>query len=332
MSDSPLRSSKGASRFGDRIKAWLRLAMLATVSAIGLSACDQAESDPRIGDPLVRIVSVAPASPAERTFTGTIAARVQSDLGFGSAGKVIERLIDTGQTVQAGTALMRIDPTDYEHAITAQAGNVAAAKARLIQAVADEKRYRRLLPSGAVSASEYDAAKAAADAAKALLDAAQAQLKVAQDESQYSTLVADADGTVVETLAEPGQVVTAGQIVVRVAHAGPREAAISLPETIRPEIGSVAQASLYGSDARWTALLRQLSDAADPINPHLRGTLRPGWGCRQGPAWRHGHSCFANWRPFCRDHSAARCSSGRRQRSGRLDFRRQELHRRLSPR
>jgi RND family efflux transporter MFP subunit len=242
----------------------LTVAVLVTVSALFVGACDRAESDPRTAEPLVRIVAVQPASPAERAFTGTIAARVQSDLGFRVGGKVIERLVDTGQTVRAGTPLMRIDPTDYEHAITAQAGNVAAAKARLIQAVADEKRYRRLLPSGAVSASEYDAAKAAADAAKALLDAAQAQLKVAQDESQYSTLVADADGTVVETLAEPGQVVSAGQIVVRVAHAGPREAAISLPETIRPAIGSVAQASLYSSDVRWTARLRQLSDAADP--------------------------------------------------------------------
>jgi RND family efflux transporter MFP subunit len=201
----------------------------------------------------------------ERAFTGTVAARVQSDLGFRISGKIVERLVDTGQVVQAGTPLYRIDPTDYDHAIAAQLGNVAAAKARQIQAAADEKRYRRLLPSGAVSASEYDATKAAADSARALLDAAQAQLKVAQDESRYSTLVADADGTVVETLAEPGQVVSAGQAVARIAHVGPREASISLPETVRPPIGSAAQASLYGRDARWPAHLRQLSDAADPL-------------------------------------------------------------------
>lgn len=250
-------------RLGGLAKAVPSIFALAIASSL-VAGCKEVDLDPRTTEPLARIATVQPASPSERLFTGTIAARVQSDLGFRVGGKIIKRLVDTGQIVQAGTPLMRIDPTDYEHAITAQAGNVAAAKARLIQAVADEKRYRRLLPSGAVSASEYDAAKAAADAAKALLDAAQAQLKVAQDEGQYSTLLADADGTVVETLAEPGQVVSAGQIVVRVAHTGPREAAISLPETIRPEIGSAAQASLYGSEARWTARLRQLSDAADP--------------------------------------------------------------------
>lgn len=69
----------------------------------------------------------------------------------------------------------------------------------------------------------------------------------------------------VETLGEPGQVVAAGQTVVRIAKAGPREAVVALPETIRPAIDSVAEASVYGADGRrYMAHLRQLSDAADP--------------------------------------------------------------------
>jgi len=78
-------------------------------------------------------------------------------------------------------------------------------------------------------------------------------------------LAADADGVVVETLAEPGQVVAAGQTVVRLAHSGPREATVNLPETVHPALGSIAQASLYdGVEARSPARLRQLSNAADP--------------------------------------------------------------------
>jgi RND family efflux transporter MFP subunit len=242
------------------------LTAIMVASLLSLGGCEQqTQADPRTAEALVRIVPVAPAAPEQRAFTGTVAARVQSDLGFRVSGKVVERLVDTGQVIRAGTPLYRIDPTDFEHAITAQLGNVAAAKARLIQAAADEKRYRRLLQTGAVSASDYDAAKAAADSARALLDAAQAQLKIAQDEREYSTLLADAEGTVVEALAEPGQVVSAGQVVVKVAHLGPREAAVNLPETIRPQIGSAAQASLYGSALRSAAHLRQLSDAADPL-------------------------------------------------------------------
>jgi RND family efflux transporter MFP subunit len=159
---------------------------------------------------------------------------------------------------------MQIDITDYMHAITTQSENVAAARARSDQAAADELRYRGLVRTGAVSASIYEQIKAAADSAQALLAAAAAQEKIARDQGDYSILYADSDGTVVQTLAEPGQVVAAGQTVVKLAHAGPREAAVYLPETVRPVLGSVAQATLYGAAKSAPARLRQLSDSADP--------------------------------------------------------------------
>jgi RND family efflux transporter MFP subunit len=116
---------------------------------------------------------------------------------------------------------------------------------------------------GFVSASAYDKVKAAAEAARAELNAAEARADVARNETGYAVLFADADGVVVETLAEPGQVVDAGQVVVRVARAGRREAVIELPETLRPAIGSTGRATLYGSGLTGPAKLRQLSDAAN---------------------------------------------------------------------
>lgn len=239
--------------------------------ALSLSGCgpSKAADDPRTIDPLVQVAVVQPVGEGPRAFTGVVSARVQSNLGFRISGKVIERLVDAGQAVHQGQPLLRLDRTDYVQAIASQAGNVEAARARQQQTAADEARYRGLVASGAVSQSAYDQVKAQADSARALLSAAEAQLKVAQDEGGYSTLAADADGTVVETLAEPGQFVAAGQIVVRVARAGAREAAVNLPETLRPALGSTAQASLYGSSgdaaSRYPAHLRQLSDAADPL-------------------------------------------------------------------
>lgn len=230
-----------------------------------LASCKSQEAvDPRTTPRLVQVTTVQPATELAHTYTGVVAARVQSELGFRVQGKVIARLVDTGQTVRRGQPLMRIDPTDYKHAITVQAGDVAAARARWVNAAADEQRYRGLVESGAISQLTYDQAKAAADSARALLSAAEAQEKLARDQGDYSTLLADADSTVVETLAEPGQVVTAGQTVIRLAHAGPREASVSLPETERPKLGTEARASLYGDAVSVPAQLRQLSDAADP--------------------------------------------------------------------
>jgi len=234
-----------------------------------LAACNDATSstdsstDPRTQPPLVRIETVQTSVQSERSFTGIVAARVQSDLGFRVPGKVLERLVDAGQSVKRGQALMRIDPTDLRLVVRARDEAVAAAKARARQTADDEARYRDLVAGGAVSASAYDKVKAAAESARAELNAAEAQADVARNETGYAVLFADADGVVVETLAEPGQVVDAGQIVVRVAHAGRREAIIELPETLRPAIGSTGRATLYASGVTGSAKLRQLSDAAN---------------------------------------------------------------------
>jgi RND family efflux transporter MFP subunit len=202
---------------------------------------------------------------SERGFTGIIGARVQSSLGFRVPGKIVERLVNTGEQVKAGQPLMRIDETDLRLAVTAKRNAVAAARASVVQTEADEQRYAQLVSNGWASRQRYEQAKAALDTAAAQLASAEADARVAENEATYSVLVADADGTVVEALGEPGQVVSAGQTVVRIAKAGPREAVVALPETIRPAIDSVAEASVYGAadGRRFTAHLRQLSDAAD---------------------------------------------------------------------
>ncbi|KNH30090.1 hemolysin secretion protein D [Pseudomonas syringae] len=232
-----------------------------------LAACSKAPPpDPRLQVPLVRIGLVQPSVPETRVYTGVVAARVQSDLGFRVPGKVTERLVDTGQSVQRGQPLMRIDANDLMLTARAQQEAVLAAMARSRQATDDERRYRDLVSIGAVSASAYAGIKAAADSAKAQLNAAKAQADVAKNSTGYSTLLADSDGVVVDTLVEPGQVVGAGQVVVRVAHSGQREAVIQLPETLRPALGSSATVQLYGLDRHeGKAHLRQLSDSADRL-------------------------------------------------------------------
>jgi len=239
----------------------------ACVLPLVLTACGDASTtkDPRTLAPLVRSAVVQLAEDGSRSFTGVVAARVQGDLGFRVSGKVLERLVDTGQTVKRGQPLMRLDPIDLGLQARAQQEAVTAARARAKQTADDEVRNRELVAAGAISASAYDQIKAAADSARAQLSAAVAQADVARNASGYAVLVADADGVVVDTLVEPGQVVSPGQPVVRLARAGQREAIVHLPETLRPVAGSTAQAKLYGDSATAVgARLRLLSDSADP--------------------------------------------------------------------
>ncbi|NHZ81415.1 efflux RND transporter periplasmic adaptor subunit [Massilia sp. CCM 8695] len=243
------------------------LPALLSALPLALLACgDKAPADPRTGAPLVRAAIVKDAPAAAQAFTGIVAARVQGELGFRVAGKVLERLVDAGQTVKRGQTLMRIDPADLALAASAQQEAVAAARAHAQQTAQEQARYHDLRGSGAISASAYDQAEAAAQAAQAQLRAAEAQARLAANASRYAVLVADADGVVMETLAEPGQVVSAGQPVIRLAQAGRREAIVQLPETLRPAIGSAARATIFGREGTaMPATLRQLSNAADRL-------------------------------------------------------------------
>src|SRR5438105_9829695 len=242
------------------LAGWLTVVLMA-------SGCSKAAAkDPRLRSPTVEVFKAAAGGSNSITFTVIVEARVQSDLGFRVGGKILERSVNVGQRVQKGQVLMRLDDVDLKLAFAAQQANVEAARAKYIQANADEARYAALVKSGAVSRQEYDQARAARDSAKGQLEAAEAQARVSNNSSEYAVLLADADGVIVRTLSEPGQVVAAGQTVIQLAHDGPREALINLPEGVRPDLGAIASARLYGQDQMYQARLRQLSDAAEPAS------------------------------------------------------------------
>src|SRR5258708_11054685 len=135
---------------------------IASVS-LSLSPCSpKPAADPRTQARLVQTATATPVSASQQSFTGVISARVQSDIGFRVSGKVVERLVDVGQTVHRGQPLMRIHRTDLEL-------NLAGLKPKADQAVADKARYRDLVPAGAVSPSPYAQIQANAQAPPAPL-------------------------------------------------------------------------------------------------------------------------------------------------------------------
>ncbi|WP_081687924.1 efflux RND transporter periplasmic adaptor subunit [Rhizobium mesoamericanum] len=259
------RNTQGAGATSTLVGSIIKILIASTALSLAFPVMAEDAGDPRLKAPVVQTATAKEFKEGRRSFTGVVVARVQSDLGFRVNGKVIERLVDVGQTVSRGQALLRLDDTDLNLALRAKQNSVISAKAAVSRTGSDEQRYSRLLSAGATSHQIYDEAKQAYDTAVAQLDAALADADFAANEATYSTLRADADGIVTATAAEPGQVVTAGQSVIKLAHSGDREASVNLPETVRPSIGSVGVASMYGADSRSVNVrLRQLSNAADP--------------------------------------------------------------------
>ena len=237
---------------------------IATLS-LALAACGAGNAEQASAPPLVRTIVVASAEPETIRHTGVVRARIESNLGFRVGGMIVERLVDPGDRVRRGQPLMRIDAADLSLAATAASERLRAAQAEAVRAGADEARMRPLVADGFVSRSNYDAALAAARSAAANVAAARASAREASNQRGYATLVADADGVVMQVLAQPGEVVAAGFPVVQLARSGDREAVVSIPETQAQGLPSEGHAYLYGSDARFPARLRELSAAADPL-------------------------------------------------------------------
>lgn len=222
--------------------------------------------------PLVRPVRTVVVAPV--TFrlggsaTGTIEARADADLGFRIAGKLVERPADVGDPVRAGQVLGRLDDQDQRNALRIAEAARTEAEAALVQARNEEERKRELLANGNTSRSLYDAALLSMRTAEAKLVAAQAALQSARDRVTYTELTADRDGVVTAVGAEPGQVVEAGAMVVRVARPEEREAVFNVAERgIRTAPRDpVIEVALSGApDVKATGHVREVSPQADPV-------------------------------------------------------------------
>ena len=235
-----------ASRMKVRIfHASLLLASLALVAA-----CSKSPLPPEPLRPVLTAVVGESVGDGAATYTGEVRSRYETPLAFRIGGKVAARLVDVGASVKAGDVLARLDPAD-------SALSASAANAQLDLASADLARYRELRSKNFVS-------QAALDAKETSFKSAKAQAELARNQRDYTVLRADHAGVVEAVAAEVGQVVAAGQTVVRVAHTDALEVAVAIPESRLPERLKDAQITLW-ADARasYRGELRELSPVAD---------------------------------------------------------------------
>lgn len=221
----------------------------------------------------VRVTRVAFASAdMSDSYTGTIRPQHEVPLGFRMAGKLIARMVDVGDRVTAGQILARLDDTDARLELEAAEAEQAAARTDLSRAKADVARSRDLFAAGHVAQAALDRATSAAAEALSRADRAGQMRALAANRLSYMDLVAEADGIVTGTLAEPGQVVAAGQPVLSLAEGDALDVVFALPEQSRALLETaVARAELWGVPGKDYALaLRDISPDVDPVGRTYR--------------------------------------------------------------
>lgn len=203
----------------------------------------------------------------QRVYAADIRARTETHLGFRVAGKLLQRNVELGQTVQAGQVLAQLDAQDYALGAQAAQAQVQAAQTQRDLAQADWQRFSALQAEGFISPVELDRRRASLQAAQAQLQQAQAQATVQGNQSGYTRLRTEAAGVVTGVHAEPGQVVAAGTPVVTVALDGPRDAVFAVPEDARGQLalGQAVQVQPWGSDRMLPGTVREVAASADPV-------------------------------------------------------------------
>lgn len=196
-----------------------------------IPATVEAESTPERARPVLSVVAEATPVSA-RGFTGTVVPRQSVSLGFRILGRMTSRKANVGDVVSTGRVLATLDPTQLQQSRDIAAAQLVSAEAQLTTAAASEQRMATLLKQDNTSQAVYDAAKQALDTARSSVESAKAGLDKANEQLGYAQLTAEFPGVITAVGAEPGQTVSAGQMVITLAGASEREVAIDVPSEL----------------------------------------------------------------------------------------------------
>lgn len=244
-----------------------RRVSIVVITAFVLTACGKGQA-PQEPVRAVKVLSVGEsASSSDLEFSGEVRARIESNLGFRVSGKLQSRPAEIGQRVKAGALLAQIDPQDYRATAEAAAAQLVAAQTNRDVAGADFKRYQELYAQGFISTAELQRRESAFISAQAQWKQAQAQSSVQGNQSGYTRLLADGNGIVTSVDASAGQVVAAGQAVVRLALDGPRDVVFSVPEDKLSllKTGDKVKVRQWVDGKNLEAVVRDVSASADSV-------------------------------------------------------------------
>lgn len=133
---------------------------------------------------------------------GTVAAQ--------TSGTVVALNVDVNDYVKQGSVLLEISAVQQSAALDAAKAQLASAVAQNKEAQAQVKRFRQLMPKGAISQDQMDAAETRARSAAAAVKSAEASVAQAKESLGYTSVTAPYDGVVTKRYVELGETVAPG--------------------------------------------------------------------------------------------------------------------------
>ncbi|MFR9627278.1 MAG: efflux RND transporter periplasmic adaptor subunit [Rikenellaceae bacterium] len=181
----------------------------------GGDSASKTVAEPQIPRPVKSIVATS-SKLVEKSYAGLSTPGMEVDLAFKVSGQIISIPVATGEEVEAGAVLARIDPRDLELTNAADRSSYEQAKSSYERAV-------RLLKYEAISKQEVESAESAFTRSKSTYENS-------LDLLSETTLKAPFRAVVERVVAQEYQRIQAGVTVIRVVSPTTTSVAFTIPE------------------------------------------------------------------------------------------------------
>jgi RND family efflux transporter MFP subunit len=247
----------------------LASAALAVVGTMLLAACQPGAEPMLLGvRPVRTVVTARQEAGVPITLSGRIEAEDEVQLAFRISGRILESNVKLGDRVTAGQIIARLESQNELNTLRTSKANLTAAQGQLRQARNHFERQDTLLKQGWTTRANHDQASQALQTAQAQVAAAEAQLKSANDLVSFTELKADAPGILTALGPGAGEVVQAGQMIVKLARKDGRDAVFDVPaQLIRSGAGDGEISVSLAEDPAVVARgrVREIAPQADPV-------------------------------------------------------------------
>ncbi|MBJ7555363.1 efflux RND transporter periplasmic adaptor subunit [Marinomonas spartinae] len=234
---------------------------------VALAGCSEPKKiEPEQPRPVKTVLLSSDSSADQVSLIGDVEPEQETILGFRIGGRIIERKVDVGDKVSKGELLAALDTSDAKNQLANAQAKLVSAQSSLNLAKITYERYKKLLSTHVISQSQFDMKKSDYDTALSQYESAKSAVKEASDNVSYTKLLAPESGVVTLVSGNVGQVVSAGQEVVKLASLTQRNAVFDVPEemiTNTPPHSEITVSLLSDPSIKTTGTVRDVSPQAN---------------------------------------------------------------------
>lgn len=216
---------------------------------------------------LASVAVAASAQPGQSAYDGVVQAVRQTAIAAQVPGAVVALQVKSGDRVQAGQVLLRLDARAAEQTAAAGAAQVRAASAALDAAGREYDRQKQLLAKNYISQAAFDRAEAQYKSAQAQSSAQLANAGAARTQSDFYVIRAPYAGVVSDVAVVLGDMAMPGRPLVTLYDPAALRVSVAVPQSVaaRAGVGAPPMAEIPGANsARLAPIRMQLLPAVDP--------------------------------------------------------------------